>query len=112
MGRCHFALGDPTNALDALRRALHIEPDNEMAKAFRTKALQQQTNIQEFASAKARNHWRMAQSAYEGCVASVEKEMGEIPAEWRCWGIEVEIARGRWHSATDLAEYAPQSVPP
>lgn len=105
LGRCHFALGDPDNSLDALRRALALEPGNDMAQIFRSKALKQQTDIQEFAAARARNHWRMAQTACESCVASVEKEEGEVPAEWRCWGIEVEIARGRWDSAVALAEY-------
>lgn len=105
LGRCHFALGDPDNALDALSQALALEPGNGMAQIFRLKALKQQTDVQEFAAARARNHWRMAQAACESCVASVEKEKGEVPAEWKCWGIEVEIARARWDSAVDLVEY-------
>ena len=51
----------------------------------------------------------MAQSAYEMCVKALEDEQGEIPVEWKCWGIELDIARAKWEEACEAVECAPSS---
>lgn len=105
LGQCHFALGDPTSALDSLESALVIDPGNETAKDLTDKVVQQKSNISVFQSARARNHWRVAETACESCISMVEDVHGEIPVEWMSWHVEVNIARGRWNEAIRLLEY-------
>lgn len=105
LGRCYYALGKPLNALDVLEQALSLDSDNALAVAFQTKASKLQKSIDQFTVARSRNQWRVAEGAYVCCIAAIEAEKGEVPVAWRCWGIEVEIARGRWKSAVVLVQY-------
>ncbi|THH18221.1 hypothetical protein EW146_g2715 [Bondarzewia mesenterica] len=111
LGRCHFSLGAIIPALSALRQAIVLEPGNSVALSFRKKAVELQSHIDDFEGARSRNHWRMAQSAYEKCIQIIEEEEGDVPIEWTCWGIEVEIARGNWEEASGLVESAIQEHP-
>ena len=109
LGRCHFALGNTMPALTALRQVLAVEPENSVAQAFHKKVISLQGHVRDFEGARSRSHWRMAQSAYEMCVKALEDEQGEIPVEWKCWGIELDIARAKWEEACEVVECAPSS---
>ena len=109
LGRCHYALGNTMPALTALRQVLAVEPENSVAQAFHKKVIGLQGHVRDFEGARSRSHWRMAQSAYEMCVKALEDEQGEIPVEWKCWGIELDIARAKWEEACEAVECAPSS---
>lgn len=104
LGRCYYALGNPLDAHGALNRALSMDSNNELAMAFQTKASKLQKSIDQFTAARSRNQWRLAEGAHACCISAIDDEKGEVPVEWRCWGIEVEIARGRLHSAVALVK--------
>ncbi|KAI0319066.1 hypothetical protein OF83DRAFT_862760 [Amylostereum chailletii] len=106
VGRCQYALGQVTPALVALREALLLQPDHAIAAFFKQKTLKLQSHIHDFKGAKTRNHWRMAHQALEDCIQLIQEEEGEIPIEWKCWGIELRIARREWDKGLDDAEYA------
>ncbi|TFY78663.1 hypothetical protein EWM64_g5352 [Hericium alpestre] len=106
LGRCQYALGRPAAALVALRRALTIDPNDEMAQIFREKSLQLQNHERDYEDARSRNHWRMAQRAYEQCIDAIRKERGEVPLEWKCWEVALEVARGCWDRATATLDRA------
>ncbi|KAA1466814.1 TPR-like protein [Dentipellis sp. KUC8613] len=99
LARCQYALGNVTAAQASLRQALELEPDNDMAKIFRAKALTLQGHIRDFEGARARGHWRMAQTACDSCICAIVDEGGVVPPEWKCWDIELLIARGEWDNA-------------
>jgi hypothetical protein len=61
--------------------------------------------VDDFLGAKSRNHWRMAQVAYENGRKILDAQGGDTPTEWMCWGIEIEIARGNWDIALRDAKY-------
>ncbi|KAI0319065.1 hypothetical protein OF83DRAFT_1170526 [Amylostereum chailletii] len=96
VGRCQYALGQTTAALASLREALFLQPDNAIALSFQLKTLKLRSHIRDFEGAKLKKHWTTAQKALEECIRMVEAEQGEIPIEWKCWGIELMIARGEW----------------
>lgn len=104
LGRCYYALGEPLDALGALGQALSLDSDNELAMAFQTKASKLQKSIEQFATARSRNQWRVAEGAHACCIATIDDEKGEVPVLWRCWGVEVEIARGRLGNAEALVK--------
>lgn len=104
LGRCYYALGHPLDALGSLNQALSMDSTNELAIAFQTKASKLQKSIDQFVTARSRNQWRVAEGAHTCCIPAIDDEQGEVPVEWRCWGIEVEIARGRLKSAVALAK--------
>ncbi|TFY66767.1 hypothetical protein EVG20_g4309 [Dentipellis fragilis] len=99
LARCQYALGNVTAAQASLRQALEIEPENDMAKIFRAKALALQGHIRDFEGAAGRGHWRMAQTACESCIRAVVDEGGVVPPEWKCWEIVLLIARCEWDKA-------------
>lgn len=110
LGRCHYALGSPVPALAALQQALSLDPENDMAVVFQTKAIKLHKYIQEFEATRSRNLWGAAEASYQNCLTVINNEQGEIPVEWRCWGIEVEIARGKWDEARNSAQYVPSHM--
>jgi DnaJ homolog subfamily C member 7 len=104
LGRCQYALGFTTAALSSLRRALDLDSGNAVAQSFRSKALELQRHINDFEGAKSRNHWRMAQTSHDECLRIIRDQGGEVPLEWKCWGIELHIARGKWEAASSAVQ--------
>lgn len=111
LGRCHYALGAPVPALAALQQALSLDPENDMAINFQTKALNLSKYLQEFEAARSRNLWGAAETSYQSCLTAINNEKGEIPLDWRGWGIEVQIGRGKWDGARNSAKYVPPCIP-
>jgi DnaJ homolog subfamily C member 7 len=105
LARCQLALGSPTPALSTLRDALSAEPNNSAALALQKKVLELEAHLRNFENARSRKEWGMARLALGKCLQGIEGEGGEIPIEWRLWGVELELARGNWDAANIAAKY-------
>ncbi|TFY66776.1 hypothetical protein EVG20_g4312 [Dentipellis fragilis] len=105
LGVCYYAIADVTQALAAFRRALIRDPEYAAAKRYREKTLALQKNIADFESAHSGGRWRNAQDACAMCTRALREEGGEIPHDWRCWEVEVQIALGNWDAASTTVEF-------
>jgi len=56
-------------------------------------------HLERFEEAKAKKDWGLARLALDRAGEEIE---GELPVQWRCWKVELEIARQRWDSASQL----------
>jgi DnaJ family protein C protein 7 len=83
---------------------LEIDPKNVAAKQIQTKALELEAHLRNFEGARKRKEWAMARLALEKCMQTIEGESGDVPSEWRCWRIELELARGNWDGANVAAK--------
>jgi DnaJ homolog subfamily C member 7 len=99
LAQCQLAVGCITPSLIALREALLLEPTNNTTKELKAKVITLNSHVGDFVGARSRNHWRMAQVSYEKGRQIIADQGGDIPTEWLCWGIEIEIARGNWEVA-------------
>ena len=106
LARCHLALGASGPALSALREVLSLEPDNNSAKQLQAKALELEGNLRNFQSARSEKQWAIARLGLDRCFLAIEGESGDVPPEWRCWRIEIELAKGNWDGATMVANEA------
>jgi DnaJ family protein C protein 7 len=99
LARCHFALGDPTPALSALRPLLtateHIPAAHQLHARIRELAV----HLANVTDARARRDWGVARLAMDKCLQTIEAEGEEVPTEWRLWRVEMELARGNWDTA-------------
>ncbi|KAI5117336.1 hypothetical protein M0805_001941 [Coniferiporia weirii] len=106
LARCQLAVGSPGPALSVLREVLALEPSNVSAKQLQAKVLELEAHLRNFDGARSRKDWGMARLALDRCVQSIEGEAGDTPSEWRCWRIELELARGSWDAAASAANEA------
>ncbi|KAH8111741.1 hypothetical protein DFH11DRAFT_1611609 [Phellopilus nigrolimitatus] len=106
LARCQLAVGSPTPALSVLREALALDPGNAAAKQLQAKVLELEAHLRNFEGARTKKDWAMARLALDKCVQAIEGEAGDAPSEWRCWRIELELARGNWDAANIAANDA------
>lgn len=104
LSRCHFGLGKPGFALSTIREVLTIEPSNTVARQLEAKILDLEAHLRTFESARLKKDWALARLALDKCFQSIESESGEVPTDWRCWRIELELARGNWDGANTAAK--------
>lgn len=104
LARCQLALGQPTPALSTLSAALDLEPTNAAAKALQRQVRDLEGHLRNFEGARSRRDWGMARLALDRCLSGIEGEGGEVPAEWRLWRIELELARSNWEAANIAAK--------
>ena len=104
LARCQLAIGEATPALSVVRQVLAIEPNNTAAKQVQAKALELEAHLRNFEGAKKRKDWALARLALEKWSQTIEGESGDVPSEWRCWRIELELARGNWEAANVAAK--------
>lgn len=106
LARCQLATGATGPALSVLREVLALEPENAAAKQLQAKVLQLEAHLRNFEGARSRQDWGMARLALDKCLQSIDGEAGDAPSEWRCWRIELELARGNWDAANTSANDA------
>lgn len=99
LARCQLSIGAPTPALSVLREVLALEPGNVAAKELQRKVLALEAHMRNFESARNRRDWAMARLALDQCMQTIDGEAGDVPSEWRCWRIELEVARRNWDQA-------------
>ena len=99
LARCQLATGAPGPALSSLREVLSLEPDNVAAKQLQTKVLELKAYLRTFEGARSKKDWSMARLALSRIEQTIDGEGGDVPVEWQCWRIELEVARGNWDSA-------------
>jgi len=104
LARCQVSLGTPTPALSTLRQVLDIEAKNATAVQLQRKAKELEDNLAHFHSAKKNKNWGVARIALDQCFRSSEGGEADAPSEWRCWRIQMEIARGNWDNASEAAK--------
>ncbi|THH08431.1 hypothetical protein EW145_g2718 [Phellinidium pouzarii] len=106
LARCQLAVGSPGPALSVLRETLALEPSNAAAKQLQAKVLELEAHLRNFEGSMSRKDWGMARLALDRCMQSIEGDAGDVPSEWRCWQIELELARGNWNEANTAANDA------
>lgn len=104
LARCQLAIGEATAALSTVRQVLALDPGNAAAKQVQKKALELEAHLRNFEGARRRKDWAMARLALDKCGQAIEGESGDVPTEWRCWRIELELARSSWDAATVAAK--------
>ncbi|KAF6760875.1 hypothetical protein DFP72DRAFT_1062616 [Ephemerocybe angulata] len=101
-----------TCALPAsLARLLTLEPTNVPAIQLKQKIGMLEGHVKNFETAYGRKDWAMARLALDKCTQSIEAEGGDVPAEWRVWKVELELARGSWEAASIGANEAVRVAP-
>ncbi|KAG8775529.1 hypothetical protein FRC12_001434 [Ceratobasidium sp. 428] len=107
LARCHLALGDTAACLAALR---DLPGETAGVLEVRRKAESLDLHLKRFKEASEKDEWGVARLALEQAVDSLE---GDVPAQWKCWRVECEVARGSWAGAqnavSDALRLAPNS---
>ncbi|KAL0954123.1 hypothetical protein HGRIS_005265 [Hohenbuehelia grisea] len=106
LAKCQFALGQTEPALSTARLALAAEPDNSAAKLLQRQVADLQGHLANFEKARGQKNWGMARLALDRCLSSIEGEGGEVPADWRLWKVELDLAKGDLDSASSAANDA------
>ncbi|KAJ3774617.1 hypothetical protein FB446DRAFT_639492 [Lentinula raphanica] len=106
LARCQLALGSPTPASSTLRTVLALEPKNAAAAQLKTKITELEGHMKTFESARNKKDWGLARLALDKCLYGIEGEGGEVPADWRVWKVELELAKGNLESANSAANDA------
>ena len=88
-----------------LREALAAEPSNVAAKQLQVKVLELEAHLRNFENARAKKNWAVARLALDKCFEAIEGEAGEAPTQWRCWRIEMDLARNNLDAANTAAKY-------
>lgn len=96
LAKCYLALGSPNPALSAVREALAVESNNPAAKEVERSALRMDMDLSRFLAAKSKREWSLARLALDQAARECE---GSEPIEWRCWRIEMELAKGKLEQA-------------
>ncbi|TEB25225.1 hypothetical protein FA13DRAFT_1714051 [Coprinellus micaceus] len=120
----YMALKKFKPAVDDCQQALFIlnpqMPPNKPAlgthrpKPFNRKITVLQGHVKNFEKAYGQKDWGMARLALEKCQQALDAEGGgvdSIPAEWRVWKVELELARGNWDGASIGANEALRASP-
>jgi DnaJ family protein C protein 7 len=102
LARCHLSLGSPEPALTTLRTVISLEPTNAAALQLQDKVLELKAHLRHFDRAKRKEEWETARLALDECLQRIQGEGGEVPTQWRLWGIELDLARANWDAA-DIA---------
>ena len=86
LARCQLSTGSTAPALQLQKKVL-------------------EAHLRNSEGAKKRRNWAMARLALDKCVQSIEAEGGDIPIQWRCWKVEMELSRGNWDAASIAAKW-------
>ena len=105
LARCQLALGQSGAALSTIRATLDLDPNNVQASQLKAKADELDGHLSNFEAARGRKDWAMARLALDKCFQGIEGEGSEVPAEWRVWRVELELARGNLDPAETAAKY-------
>lgn len=118
LARCHLVLGAPAPTLSTLATVIAAEPSNAGALQLRKKAKELESHLSELAEKRKKKEWAGAAGVLARCFRVLAAEAGGagvggsggedggewVPIEWRCWKIEIEIARGNWENAGEAAK--------
>jgi len=56
-------------------------------------------------AARKKRDWGMARLALDKCLQSIESEGAEVPMEWRCWRVELELCKRNLDGASAAAKW-------
>ncbi|KAG8780259.1 hypothetical protein FRC15_009667 [Serendipita sp. 397] len=66
-----------------------------------------QRHLDSVAKARAKRDWSTASAALEAARRGLEGGEGrDVPTEWRCWAVELKMARGDWNGAMEAVKDA------
>jgi DnaJ family protein C protein 7 len=105
LAKCQLAIGSSSPALSTIRTLLALEPSNSQAIILRDKVQQLESHVKTFEQARRKKDWGLARLALDKCLQAIEGEGGDVPPEWRCWRIELELAKGNWEAANMSAKW-------
>ncbi|KAF4569510.1 hypothetical protein EYR40_008485 [Pleurotus pulmonarius] len=106
LAKCQLALGLVEPALSTLRPVISSEPSNVAAIQLQRQITQLESHLKTFERSRADSNWGMARLALDKCFQGIEGEGGEVPADWRLWKTELELARGALEVASGSANDA------
>ncbi|KAG9224204.1 hypothetical protein CCMSSC00406_0004703 [Pleurotus cornucopiae] len=106
LAKCQLALGLVEPALSTLRPVISSEPSNVAAIQLQRQITQLESHLRTFEKSRADSNWGMARLALDKCFQGIEGEGGEVPADWRLWKTELELARGALEVASGSANDA------
>ncbi|KAG8830849.1 hypothetical protein FRC18_007511 [Serendipita sp. 400] len=112
LARCQLATGSPSPALSTLREAQALEgggggTTNRDLWQLKTNAETMQRHLDSVAKARAKRDWSTASAALEAARRGLEGGEGrDVPTEWRCWAVELKMARGDWNGAMEAVKDA------
>lgn len=104
LAKCQLALGLVEPALSTLRPVISSEPSNVAAIQLQRQITQLESHLKTFQKSRADSNWGMARLALDKCFQGIEGEGGEVPADWRLWKTELELARGALEVASGSAK--------
>ncbi|KAF9810262.1 hypothetical protein IEO21_07030 [Rhodonia placenta] len=102
--KCRFYLGSHASALLAVRDVLSLDPDHTDALALKRRLVELQKHIEDYHTARKRQHWKLARAAYESCLGIYSHEDCELPVDIRCWNVELRMAEADWESVASSVE--------
>jgi len=113
LARCQLATGSPGPALSTLREAQSLETQSPQAKPnqdlwnLKTNAEMMQRHLDSVAKARDRKDWTTASAALDAARKMLEGSGGkDVPTEWRCWSVQLKMARSDWDGAQDAVRDA------
>ncbi|KAG6865364.1 hypothetical protein C0993_008137 [Termitomyces sp. T159_Od127] len=106
LARCQLALAATAAALSTVRAVLAIEQNNPAALQLRDRVHALEGHLRNLDAARKKKNWSLARLVLDQCLHAVEAEGAEVPAEWRAWRVELELAKGNWDAASVAANDA------
>lgn len=113
LGRCQLALGNSAAAHTTLRTVLsHTSQDDKSsatsvgAADLKKKILLLESHLRTLDAARAKRDWTHARLALDRCFEACEARGEEVPVDWRCWVVQIEIGRRKWDAAAGSANEA------
>ncbi|KIM25410.1 hypothetical protein M408DRAFT_331174 [Serendipita vermifera MAFF 305830] len=110
LARCQLATGSPGPALSTLREAQALEAEtkthNKDLWNFKNNAELMQRHLDSVTKARERKDWTTASAALDAARKMLEGAGKDVPTEWRCWSVQLKMARSDWDGATDAVRDA------
>jgi DnaJ family protein C protein 7 len=99
LGRCQLAVGEIAGAVSSLQEAVSLDPKNAGASSDLARAQKVQRLLGSVRRDREKKEWSMVIFGLE----QVEREIEEVPSEWKRWRIEALLGKKRVDEASVLA---------
>jgi DnaJ family protein C protein 7 len=96
--RCHLALGLITPAIDTIKTAISIDPQNVSAFRLEQDLCELEPQIRELESAIDNQQWQAASSILKECFRLIDNYKIK-PTQWMIWRVELDLATKDWSAA-------------
>lgn len=108
LAKCQLALGGYTATLSTVERVFAIDPNDQAARKLEAGAKVMRDHVARYHDAMEGKDYSMARLALEAAGKECE---GDIPIDWRCWRVRLDLARGQLNAASQAARSVSKSIP-